>query len=67
MPEKVVVSVLIGTSPLTAIPNICKVTLNDDYLVAESRKGTSTYLEYDIVRALAFEPKEIADRQAGFV
>ena len=67
IPENEVASLLIGQSTVTALPGVRRVTLADDHIVVETRKGSCTYLEYELVRAVAFENKEIADRQAGFV
>ena len=66
IPEKEVVSMLVGQSNVTSMPGISRLSITDDYLVAETRKGRVTYLEFDLVRAISFESKEIADRQAGF-
>lgn len=67
IPEKELVSMLIGLNQVTTLPGISRITIGDEYLMIETRKGTSTYLDYELVRAISFESKEIADRQAGFV
>lgn len=61
-----VASLIIGRDSLTAISGVIELRLHQDYLQALSRKSTTTYVEYELVRALAFESKELADRQAGF-
>jgi hypothetical protein len=67
IPEDERVTLLVGHDQVTAIGGIVKLTLASGYLLAESRKGTKTYTEYETIRALSFELKEVADRQAGFV
>lgn len=67
IPEDERVTLLLGQEQVTAIAGIVKLSLKAGYLLAESRKGTKTYTEYETIRALAFELKEVADRQAGFV
>jgi hypothetical protein len=67
IPSDQVVTMLIGAERITTVGGIVCLTLQKECLVAESRKGTSTYVEYDLVRGVSFEPKDVADRQAGFV
>ena len=67
VPEDEVVSVLIGQGRLSAVGGIVSFVLEKEYLRTTSKKGSVTYLDYEIVRALSFESKEVADRHAGFV
>lgn len=62
-----VATVLIGQGQATAIGGIVSIELATGYLVAKSKKGTETYVEYGSVQSLSFESKEVADRHAGFV
>lgn len=66
LPEKESVSMLIGQSQVTTLRGVSRITLGAEFLMIETRKGACTYLDYELVRAISFESKEIADRQAGF-
>ncbi len=62
-----VVNLLIGQDRVMSVAGVVSLTLTSDYLLAQSKKGRRTYLEYELVRAISFESKEVTDRQAGFV
>lgn len=66
IPDKEVVSMLIGRNQVTSLGGVSRITTNDEYIMTESSKGACTYIEYELVRGISFESKEIADRQAGF-
>ncbi len=67
MPDEEVATILIGRGQVTALPGVVSFAPRTDFLLVKTRKGTATYLEYDLVRALSFESKETADRRTGFV
>ncbi len=67
IPKDAVATVLLGGSKLTTVSGVVSLTLKPGYLLAESKKGSHSYFEYEVVRGLSFEPKDIADRHAGFM
>ena len=67
IPSEEVVTLLVGQSSFITVAGIVALGLGDTYLWAESHKGGVTYIEYESLRGVAFDPKKVADRHAGFV
>jgi len=67
IPDKEVVTLLAGRGRMSGISGVISLELGDGYLVGKTKKGAETYLEYEIVRAISFERKDVTDRAAGFV
>jgi hypothetical protein len=66
VPEGEVATLMVGGEPSRPLPGIVAFVLDDDVLQAVTRKEAHTYVEYDAVTAVTFEPKELADRRTGF-
>jgi hypothetical protein len=64
--EDEVATLLLGGDPPVAVQGVVRFRLHEDVLEGVSREGARTYLEYDALRALTFEPKGVADRRSGF-
>ena len=67
IPDSHVATLLLGSDRDSLRVEVCELSLQELHLSAESKKGTRTYVEYDAVQAITFEPKEEADRRTGFV
>lgn len=67
VPEDEIATILVGRGTVNALPGIIRFVMRSSFLVVTTRKGTQTYVEYEVIRALSFEPKEVADRRTGFV
>jgi hypothetical protein len=67
MPENEVATLLIGQGQISALPGVVSFKPRQGYLLVRTNKGTETFVEYELVRALSFESKEVADRRTGFV
>ena len=67
VPEDEVASLLVGRGTVSALAGLVSFDLQDGFILVTTRKETQTYVEYDMVRAVSFEPKEVADRRTGFV
>lgn len=67
IPENESATLVVGEDRVSTIGGIAKLTLKANFIKVKSKKGVETYLEYDLVRAVSFEPKEVTDRTAGFV
>lgn len=66
VPAGEVATALLGAGQLHAVPGVVRFGFRPDALVLTSRKGSETYVDYDALRALTFESKEVADRRTGF-
>jgi hypothetical protein len=66
LPEGEVATLLLGTGPIHPIPGVVRFSPGDAVLVVCTRKGADTYLQYEAIQAVTFEPKELADRRTGF-
>jgi len=67
VPDGEVATLLIGRGTVSALPGLVSFDLHEGFLLVTTRKHTQTYVEYDLVRAVSFESKEVADRRTGFV
>ncbi len=60
-------TVLFGRGSHSAITEVVRVQLEQDYFVAHRRRQGSAYVEYDMIRALTFENPEASRQRPGFV